>query len=156
MEKSLSKTMIGLDVGDATIGIAVSDALGYTAQPYENYRRISKKQDIDYIVDLLIKRSADTVVVGMPSLLDGNIGEQAKKTQSFVEALIKKLKYSSKVEGDVLVKTLDERFTSLEAEKMLKSGGLNRMERSKRVDMVAAAIILQTYLEMERLKKNEQ
>ncbi len=144
--------MVGLDLGDATIGIAVSDVLGFTAQPYENYRRISKKKDIDYIVDLALERGAHTIVVGMPVRLDGSVGPQAEKTLSFVAALEKKLKYSTKTDNDISVKTFDERFTSAEAERMMKSGGVNRKERSGNVDKIAASLILQAFLEMNRNK----
>lgn len=139
---------IGLDVGDRTIGIAYTDKLSITAQPYETYRRVSVKADVDYIVSLVVERSADVVVAGLPMRLDGSEGPQAEKTRAFMKALNKKLKYSDKLDREVSVDLLDERFTSREADNILKLGGLSRKERTEKQDEIAAAIILQAYMDI--------
>lgn len=145
MEKAL-----GLDIGDATIGLAFSDGLFLTAQPYETYRRVSVKADVDYIVSLVVERNIDVVVAGLPMRLDGSEGPQAEKTRAFMKSLEKKLKYSDRLDRPVAIEFMDERFTSKEAENILKLGGLNRKERSKKEDEIAAALILQAYMDRQR------
>ncbi len=141
--------LMGLDLGDATIGIAFSDDLGITAQSYETYRRVSKKSDIDYIVALACEKNIKKIVLGLPLLMNGDLGEQGKKTIDFIKALEKKLKYSKKVENEILVVTQDERFTSKYAETIMKEGDLSRKKRAERVDKIAASLILQTYMDKE-------
>lgn len=144
---------LGLDIGDATIGLAFSDGLFLTAQPYQTYRRVSVKADVDYIVSLIVERSVDRVVAGLPMRLDGSEGPQAEKTRAFMKALEKKLKYSDRLDWAVGIDYIDERFTSREAENILKIGGLNRKERSKKEDEIAAALILQSFMDRQRNKE---
>lgn len=148
MTTSSIPRIIALDLGDASIGIAISDALGISAQPYENYRRSSKKRDIDYIVDLAAEKGARIVLLGMPLRLDGSEGEQAAKTKSFISALEKKLAYTDKLSHKVEVKTIDERYTSSGADAIMKQAGLSRKDRSKSIDMLAATLMLQTFMQM--------
>lgn len=140
---------MGLDLGDATIGIAFSDDLGITAQSYETYRRSSKKNDIDYIVDLACEKNIKKIVIGLPLLMNGDLGEQGQKTMDFIKSLEKKLKYSKKVKDEILVDTQDERFTSKYAETIMKEGDLSRKKRAENVDKIAASLILQTYMDIE-------
>ncbi len=141
--------LMGLDLGDATIGIAFSDDLGITAQSYETYRRSSKKNDIDYIVDLACEKNIKKIVIGLPLLMNGDLGEQGQKTMDFIKSLEKKLKYSKKVKDEILVDTQDERFTSKYAETIMKEGDLSRKKRAENVDKIAASLILQTYMDIE-------
>ncbi len=143
---------MGLDLGDATIGIAFSDLLGITAQPYETYRRVSKKQDIDYLIDLIVEREIDTVVVGLPLHLNGDLGSQAEKTLSFIKSLEKKLKYSDKLNKEVNVLTEDERLSSMHAETLMREANLDRKTRAAKVDKLAAALILQNYMDFNQKK----
>lgn len=82
--------------------------------------------------------------------LDGSEGPQAEKTRAFMKSLEKKLKYSDRLDRPVAIEFMDERFTSKEAENILKLGGLNRKERSKKEDEIAAALILQAYMDRQR------
>lgn len=141
---------LGLDIGDATIGLALSDALFLTAQPYETYKRVSTKVDVDYIVSLVVEKGIDVVVAGLPMRLDGSEGPQAEKTRAFMKALEKKLKYSDRLDRSVVIDFIDERFTSREADNILKIGGLSRKERSKKEDEIAAALILEVYMDRQR------
>lgn len=142
---------MGLDLGDATIGIAFSDDLGITAQSYETYRRVSKKRDIDYLVDLACEKHIDTVVFGLPLLMNGDVGEQAQKTLDFIKSLEKKLKFTDKLDREIVVDTQDERFTSKYAEVLMREADLTRKERAQKVDKIAAALILQTYMDRRKV-----
>jgi putative Holliday junction resolvase len=130
--------IIALDVGDARIGIAISDVLGITANPLEVYKRRTESEDIDYIVSLASKHSAGIIVVGLPVYLDGNEGERAVLTRAFADKLGKAT--------DIAIDFEDESLTTVEAEEALISKGIKREERKKIIDMVAAAIILNSYL----------
>ncbi len=130
---------LALDVGDRTIGVAVSDALGIAAHPVETVRRTHLKQDIARIQTLLAENAAERIVVGLPRMLDGSIGVQAQKVQTFVEALEKEVR--------VPVITWDERFSTVAAERALIQSGLTRKKRKTVVDQVAAVFFLQGYLD---------
>ncbi len=138
---------MGLDLGDATIGIAFSDDLGITAQAYETYRRVSKKKDIEYILSLAVQKNIEKIIFGLPLLMNGDTGEQAQKTLDFIKSVEKKLKYSDKIENEIFIDTQDERFTSKFADTLMKEANLNRKSRASKVDKVAAALILQTYMD---------
>jgi putative Holliday junction resolvase len=130
--------MIAVDFGSKNIGIAVSDALGITVRPVETIRRSSLNKDLARLKFLIEDLEAEAVVVGLPLRLDGTVGEAAEKTLRFIERL--------RGEVELQVFTQDERLTSYEAEQMMREQGLNRAERRKRSDELAATIILQDYL----------
>lgn len=138
---------IGLDVGDRTIGIAVSDQLLITAQGRETYRRDSIKKDVDYIVDYIAEEEITHIVVGLPKNMNGTIGPQGEKTQGFVKKLLKKLTYTDKIDKVPEVIYWDERLTSVAAEKFLISADVNRKKRKEVIDKLAAVNILQGYLD---------
>lgn len=127
-----------MDVGDRRIGVAVSDALGLTAQPVTSLTRKSLAEDLDAIGRLVASCEAGEVVVGLPRDLRGTLGPQARKALAFAEAL--------KIRLAVPVVTWDERFTTQEAERVLLEADLSRAKRRKVVDRVAAGLILQGYL----------
>ncbi len=138
--------ILGLDIGNATIGIAVSDALGITAQGVETYRRINNKADIDYIINMINDYQAEVVVYGLPLHLSGDMSEQGQVTEDFIKKLKKKTTYSSRLNHAVELIAVDERFTTSQANRMMKDGGLKRKKRDQIVDMIAAQLILESYL----------
>lgn len=133
--------IMGLDVGDKTIGVAISDLLGITAQGLTTIRRESNKKDYDSLELLLKEYNINKVVVGFPKNMNGTIGPQGEKTIKFAE----KLKNKFKVE----IIYVDERLTTMAAEKMLIAGNLRREKRKLVIDKVAATYILQIYLDRE-------
>lgn len=134
---------MALDVGDVRIGIAVSDLMGIIANPLETYtRRGDVAKDAQYIADLAKVHQVDLFVSGLPLGLNGLENEQTAKTRAFVAELTK--------HTDVAVKFMDERFTTLSAERVLIEGNVRRENRKKVIDKVAATIILQNYLDSKR------
>lgn len=131
---------MALDVGDVRIGIAVSDLMGIIANPLETYtRRGDAERDAKYIADLAKAHEVELFVSGLPLGLNGLENEQTAKTRAFIEQLQK--------QTDVPVKFMDERFTTLSAERVLIEGNVRRENRKKVIDKVAATIILQNYLD---------
>lgn len=134
--------VLALDVGDVRIGLAVSDLMGIIANPLETYNRKELSADVDYIVKLAGEREVDTIVSGLPKSLNNSESIQTAKVREFVSALEEK--WGKKV---VFV---DERFTTASAQRVLIEGNVRRGDRKKVVDKVAAAIILQTYLDTKK------
>ncbi len=129
-----------MDIGDARIGVASSDLLHVIAGPVETYKRTGDWQkDVNYIVELAKKQQAEKIVSGLPVRLDGNETLQTQKAREFAEAV----RESS---GLPLV-YLDERLTTVEAERILIERNMRREDRKKVIDQVAAVIILQNYLD---------
>ncbi len=139
--------IMGLDVGDRTIGVAISDALKITAQGKETIMRQSIKQDIDRLVELIVEYEVTKVVSGLPMNMNGTLGPQGEKTQEFVKKLEKKLKYSDRIKTEIEIVFWDERLTTLGAERMLIEADVSRKKRKTVIDKVAAQLILQGYLD---------
>jgi len=132
--------VIGLDVGDKTIGVAMSDELGITAIPVTVISRTgSLKREIGEIRRLVEENGVECIVVGMPFMLDGTKGIQAQKVEAFVEELRRRLK--------VPIVTWDERLTTSEVERILIASGQSRMKRKKVIDKMAAAVMLRSYMD---------
>ena len=145
--------IMGLDVGDATIGVAISDALLLTAQGKTTIRRESIKVDIDILINFIVEDSIDRIVVGLPKNMNGTLGPQAEKTEAFVKKLVKKIKYSDRiVNHDIEIIMWDERLTSKAAERTMIDADLSRKKRKKIIDKIAAIYILQGYLDRIRLR----
>ena len=138
---------MGLDVGDRTIGVAISDALKITAQGKETIFRESIKQDIDRLVDLIVEYEVTRVISGLPKNMNGTLGPQGEKTQDFVKKLEKKIKYSDRVKQDIEIIFWDERLTTIGAQKMLIQADVSRQKRKTVIDKIAAQLILQGYLD---------
>ena len=138
---------IGLDVGDRTIGVAISDALKITAQGKETIFRQSIKQDIDRLVDLIVEYEVTRVVSGLPMNMNGTLGPQGEKTQDFMKKLEKKIKYSDRIDRDIEIIFWDERLTTIGAQKMLIQADVSRQKRKTVIDKIAAQLILQGYLD---------
>lgn len=133
------KRVMGLDVGDKTIGVAISDLLGLTAQGLTTIIRKSKKEDYGLLKEIIDEYSIDKVVVGLPKNMNGTIGPQAEKTIKFAEKL------KNKFNIDLIYQ--DERLTSKSAERILIAGDVRREKRKDLIDKVAATFILQAYLD---------
>ena len=135
--------IMALDVGDVRIGIAVSDLMGIIANPLETYTRKGNLEvDAEYIARLAKEREVTRIVSGLPLGLKGQENEQTAKTREFIDKL-------SEI-CDVPIEYLDERFTTLSAERVLIEGNVRRENRKKVIDKVAATIILQNYLDRKR------
>ncbi len=135
--------IMALDVGDVRIGIAVSDLMGIIANPLETYtRKGDLTKDAKYIADLAKSKEVSLFISGLPLSLNGGENEQTIKTREFVDELTK--------HTDIPVKYMDERFTTLSAERVLIEGNVRRENRKKVIDKVAATIILQNYLDSKR------
>ena len=139
--------LLGLDVGDKTIGVALSDESATLASGLHTIRRTGLKKDLSELAGLARDREVGTVVVGLPRSLDGSEGPQARKVLAFVEALRAAVK--------VPVVTWDERFSTVAAENALIEGGVSRGRRKGLVDKVAAVLILQNYLDYRKTADGE-
>ena len=137
--------VLGLDVGDARIGVALSDQLRMFAQPHLSIEGIGKK-GIATIVELVQKENVTEIVIGMPYELSGAAGEQAKKVELFSQKLRSAL---DGTEAGKLVKIAfcDERLTTVQAKRVTQGSGLKNRDARAALDRVSAAIILQCYLD---------
>ena len=131
--------ILGLDVGDVWIGVAISDALMLTAQPLMTIKRESNKIAYEKIHETIKENNVEKVVVGLPKNMNNTIGPQSEKVIKFAE----KLKNKFKVE----IEYVDERMTTLMAEQVLIEGSVRRENRKKYIDKIAATYILQSYLD---------
>ena len=130
---------MSLDVGDKTIGIAISDALMLTAQSRPTLRRRNLKTDLETLRRLAEENEVHEIVVGKPLHMDGKESPQSLKIAQFAEEL--------KKVANLPIIFWDERLTSFEAEQHLEQMGLNWRQRREQVDKIAAMIILQNYLD---------
>ena len=139
--------IIGLDVGDKTIGVAVSDLLQITAQGVTTIRRESKVKDYAALEEIINEYNIKKVVVGLPKNMNGTLGPQGEKTIKFAEKL--KNKYNVEIIYE------DERLTTVSAEKILIEGDIRREKRKAVIDKVAATFILQAYLDRKGRINND-
>jgi len=153
------KRKLGLDVGDKTIGIAVSDGLGITAQGITTLLRENTKADITALIELIIEWDVNVLVVGLPKNMNNTEGPQAEKVRAFMKQVDKKLKYSDRLSGrDVTIEFWDERLSTKLVERTLIEADVSRKKRKKVIDKLAAVNILQGFMEKEysqRRKENE-
>lgn len=136
---NLKPRLIGLDVGDRRIGVAISDPLGITAAGLETIERVNMHTDVDNIALLAARHGAVQIVVGLPYNMDGTTGEQAEKVKSFAKKL-------ARATGLPIVYE-DERLTTISAIRTLTIQGVKTGKNRELVDKQAAAIILQRYLD---------
>ena len=136
---------IGLDVGDKTIGVAVSDALNITAQGIMTIERVGIKKDTNKVIELIREHGCDTVVIGLPKKLDGTDSPQTEKVYEFRQKLENKLRSTGM--ADVKIDYYDERLTTVMAERVLIEADMSRKKRKTVIDKQAAVIILQSYLD---------
>ncbi|MDE0043416.1 MAG: Holliday junction resolvase RuvX [Candidatus Poribacteria bacterium] len=140
--------ILGLDVGDVRIGVAISDELGFAAHPLCTITRRNRKTDLTTICDLINTHGVDEVVIGLPLMLDGEVGVQAEKVQKFANRL--------KREARIPIHLRDERLTTVEATDILREVGKPRKKRRNVIDQVAAVVILDGYLNDVRKSKGEK
>lgn len=133
---------LGLDVGTKTIGVAVSDGLGITAQGVTTIIRQSYEKDLAALNGYIEEFEAGEIVVGLPKSMDGSIGPQAEKVLEFVERMKRAI--------DVPVVMFDERLSTALVQKALIQADVSRKKRKKVVDMLAAQVILQGYMDSRR------
>jgi putative Holliday junction resolvase len=139
---------MGLDIGDKTIGVAVSDPLFISANGVTTIERIGARKDADKVIALAKEHEAGLIVAGLPLMLSGEDSPQTAKVRDFVRLLENKMR-SSGLSG-VRVVFQDERFTTKMAESVLIEGGMRRDKRKEIIDRQAAVIILQSYLDANR------
>jgi len=136
--------LLALDVGDRRVGVAVSDATGLIATPLTVLRRKSKAEDFARIARLAREQGAEGLVVGHPLDEDGSAGPQARRIERYAEALREALQ----VEGLALpIHFQDERLSTQRAQEAMIAAGRGAQDRRTRIDAVAAAVILQDYLD---------
>jgi len=136
----LVRRVVAFDVGDRRIGVAVSDPLGYTAQPLFTLHRTGKRADLKQVARVLRKHDVGEAVVGNPLYMSGDQSPQAAKAQAFAEEL--------RAEFGLTVHLWDERLSTTEAHRHLDAGGhAGGRERRGIIDQVAAVLILQSFLD---------
>ncbi len=139
--------VLGLDVGSKTIGVALSDELGYAAHPVETLRRQGTAADAARVRALVEERGASAVVVGLPFELSGEVGPRAKRVRVLIAALRDAL-------GDAVpVHEWDERFSTVAVERVLIEADVSRKKRKQVIDKQAAAYILQGWLDANRAEE---
>lgn len=131
--------ILALDVGNKTIGVAVSDAMGWTAQGLETIRRKAITHDLERLQTLIKEYEVEEIVVGLPKNMNGTIGPQAESVQEFVEQL------KGVVEQPVIF--WDERLSTMEAQRALIDADVSRKKRKEVIDKMAAVVILKGYLQ---------
>ena len=136
---------MGLDVGDKTVGIAISDELGYTAQGIMTLERVGIRKDTGKIIDMVKEYGCDTVVIGLPKNLNGSDSIQTEKVREFRTMLENKMRSTGM--KDIKIVWQDERLTTVMAERVLIAADVSRSKRKKVIDKQAAVIILQSYLD---------
>ncbi len=131
--------ILALDHGTVRVGVAVSDELKIFAQPLEFIPAEPFAACLERIQVILREKEVEMILVGMPRNMDGSYGPAAQKVREFVAALQQAV--------TVPIKTLDERLTSVQANRLLVQANVRREERKQKVDKMAAAILLQSYLD---------
>jgi len=143
MENTYYRVM-ALDYGEVRIGIAMSDVTRFLASGYENYTRKDLDQDCKHIAEIVANNNVKVIVLGLPLNMDGSKGERVEKTYEFAEYLKKFV--------EAKIEFLDERLTSVSAEKILISADVSRKKRKEVLDKLSATIILQDYLDQNNRK----
>ena len=134
--------VLGIDYGDARIGLALSDELQILASPLETYQSQSMRKDIDYVANIAKSRNCEKIILGLPLNMNGTEGPRAEKTRAFGRNLEKV--------AEIPVVYKDERLTTVQVERAFEEGNLNKNKRKQIVDRTAAVLILQSYLDTKR------
>ncbi len=130
---------LGLDIGDKRIGVALSDPEGILASPFSIINRTDDRTDVEAIINIVNQRQVKQVIVGLPRSMDGTIGRQAEKVEAFAQKLCSCT--------EVPVEFRDERLTTVSAKRLMQSVGRKKTGKKARDDAIAAALILQSYLD---------
>ena len=144
MEHKLHGRVLALDLGQRRIGLAVSDPLGLTGQGLPTLERKKKRTDLEALRRLAEQHQAVLLLVGHPVHLSGRAGTQAEKAAAFAEELQRHL--------GCRVLLWDERLTTAEAQRVLRESGAGRAKRTAAIDRMAAVLLLQSYLDQQRMK----
>ena len=136
------KRIVGFDIGQKRIGIALSDLLGLTAQGVETYHRKNLEADYQYLVQFIKENDVGSMVVGLPKNMNNSLGFKAEEIQNFNAGLTQRV--------DIPVFWVDERLTTVSAERMLVDADISRKKRKNVVDKIAAVLILQLHLDKTR------
>jgi len=138
-KKEHSTRILSVDYGDSRIGLAISDVMKIIAKPYKTIKNLSEKEVLHRIKQIVKEKNVEKIIVGLPITLKNTYSQQTKKVQKFVSYLDEEI--------DVPVLTYDERLTSVEAKRSLTKQGVKLQNKKGFVDMTAAAIFLQGYLD---------
>ncbi len=139
--------IMALDLGTRTIGVAVSDVTGLIANGIETIRRTSPERDFSRLEQLVAQWEIGEIVLGYPKNMNGTIGERAKVSEQFAEELKERF-------PGISVVLWDERLSTVAAERVLIDADLQRKKRRKVIDMMAAVVILQNYLDSRSLRRS--
>ena len=146
----MKERWMGLDYGTKTVGVAVSDALGITAQGVETVTRKSNKklrQTLARIESLIKEYEVEKIVLGLPNNMNNTLGQRAEETMEFQAMLERRT--------GLQVILWDERLTTMESERILQSGGVRRENRKERIDWMAATLILQSYMDSHPIPERQ-
>jgi putative pre-16S rRNA nuclease len=142
MQETPAGRILALDVGSRTMGMAVTDPLGITAQGLDTLRRKNKRTDFAALAEVIRQYGVREIVVGYPLHMSGRVGTQSQKISDFADELRKRFALP--------VRLWDERLTSAEANRFLRQTEMSIKKRSQAVDRMAATLILQSFLEYSR------
>lgn len=134
------KKALGIDLGDARVGVAVSDDLGMLAHPLETIS-VKSTPVLKRVLAIAAERSATTIVVGMPRNMNGSLGPAAEKAKAFIDELRR--------ESSMRIVAWDERLSTVSAQRALQEAGRNTKKQRAVIDQVAAQIILQNWLDSQ-------
>lgn len=142
MNSMLKNRLIGLDVGSKTIGVAVSDAMGWTAQGIDTLRINEENEDfgIDQLIKIIDEYDVDTVIIGLPKNMNNSIGPRGEASIQFKDLL-------QQERPELKMVMWDERLSTVGAERTLLEADVSRKKRKKVIDKMAAVFILQGYLD---------
>ena len=130
---------LGLDIGDKRIGVALSDPGGILASPFTIINRQDERLDIEAITNIISQKQVEQIIVGLPRSMDGSIGKQAEKVKAFTQKLCE--------HTDLPVQFRDERLTTVSAKRLRQAVNRKKTREKVRYDAIAAALILQGYLD---------
>ncbi len=133
--------IIGLDYGEARIGVAISDILETIANPMDTISEKDREKQLEKVLAVIEKERVEKIVVGLPMRMDGTLGHRAEYTKEFAEELAARC--------SLPLVMWDERLSSSEAHRLLEQGGVGGKKRKTKVDKIAAVLILQTYLDSQ-------
>ena len=142
------RRILALDLGERRIGLAVSDPLGLTAQGLKTFERRNRRHDLEALKELAEQYQVGLVLVGHPLHMNGRAGAQAEKAEAFAEALRRHL--------GLEVRMWDERLTTAQAERVLRSSGMGLEKRKRAVDRLAAVLLLESYLDSMAVEGSRQ
>lgn len=134
--------LLALDVGDRRIGVAMSDPDGILASPFTTLERQAKDRSLEEILRIAEENDVAEIIVGIPYLMSGRVGPQARITMDYADSLAK--------QTHLPIRRVDERLSSIQAERLLRESGVRPSENKGKIDAAAAAIILQAYLDSNR------